>query len=335
MNVTQFIQRVRDEVDDPASLKHSDSEIVRHADEQARSMFRTMIRSSVEWSNVTIALKAADARTLFQGTHEWRLPNWVEKVVRVWDRTPTDAALEATLSPYNWTSTPNQIGSEIPKTDSNRKAGWSWDGNHAFRTWGSASTPRDYLLHVAAMLPPLFKIVIVNAHTVPSTTKLYLPVSSAATLGDLTHREEGRYVNAEVEVTGTTGANDLKLGEMRRVVYSNAATNDAGTRRHELTLEFALTSAVAVGDSFETLIPVPEIHTRLLVLRVANACAIKMMNTDLQRALLAEMSEEMRSFADYAQGPRDSAGPYFKVSGSSSGQRYDPDRYARPGRWGW
>jgi hypothetical protein len=338
VNVTQILQAIRDQVDDPLSLKHSDAELVRHVNQQVLGMFRTMIRSQVEWSNMTIALKKADALTLFRNTHEWRLPNWVEKVVKVWERRPTDIAAELTLSPYNWTSDPNQIGSELPKSDHHRKAGWTWDGNHAFRVWGGAE-PQDYFLHIAALPPPVFRVRVANAHAVPSDTKLYLPATLTTTLpvelGDLTAREEGRYVNAEVEVSDTTSATDLKRGETRRVVYSNAAVNDAGTRRHELTLEFALSSVVAVGDSFETLIPVPEIHTRLLILKVANACAIKMFNTDLQRAIAPEMQQEMAIFADYAQGPRDSSGPFFKTSRESSGQRHDPDRYSRPGILGW
>lgn len=328
MNVTQILQRIRDEVDDPLKLKHSDAEVVRHVDEQARGMFRTMIRSNTEWSNMTIALRSADARTLFQNVHEWRLPTWVEKVVRVYDRGVTDATLETTFSAYNFTSDPNKIGREVPKTDPTRRGGWSWDGNHTFRIW-NAPQPQDYLLHIAALPPPVFKITIDAAHSTPDDQKLYLPAS--ATLGDLTlGLEEGRYVNAEVEVTGTVDPADTKFGEVRRVTYSTPNALDAGTRRHELTFDYALASVVAVGDQFETRIPVPEIHTRLLVLRAANALAIKMFNVDLQRSLANEMAHESSLFADYAQGPRDSAGPYFKISGVRAASRpYDPDRTVR------
>lgn len=332
MNLTQLIQRVRDELDDPLLLKHSDAELARHVDEQVRSMFRTMIRSGTEWSNLSVALKKDDARTLFQNTHEWRLPSWIEKVSRVWERNPSDTTNELTFSPYNWTSDPNIIGREIPKTDSNRKAGWTWDGTRTFRVWNMGSEPRDYLLHVAAMPPPVFQITIANAHTVADDQKLYLPAT--ATLGDLTFREEGRYVNAEIEATGTASATDLKLGEIRRTVYSSIL-DDAGTRRHELRFEFPFSSVVAVGDSFETVIPVPDIHLRLLILKIVNACAIKMFNVDLQRAITGEMQQETSLFSDYAQGPRDKAGPYFKTSRESSGNRYDPDRYTRPGILGW
>lgn len=342
MNISQGVARVRDQVDDPApiaSRTYSDLEIVRHFDEQVRGMYRTMIFTNQEWSNMSVALKTADARLLFRGTYEWRLPTWIEKVVKVYVRQPTDAALEGTFSPYNWTSDANQIREEVPKTDTSRRTGWSWEGNHTFRMWNVAATPLDYLLYVAALPPPVFKLGLTVAHTAPSTTAFFLPTTLVANqdLGDLTFSEEGRYVNAEIEVTGTAGAADTKLGEVRRVIYSTPKTVQAGARLHELKLDAAMSSVFAIGDTVQTRIPIPEIHTRLLVLQVANACAIKKFNTELQKAIYPEMGVEKKAFAEYAQGPRDSTGPFFKTAGSRVGRAFNsPDRYSRGGfGWGW
>jgi len=340
VNTEQILQRIRDQVDDPApvaSRTYSDQEIIRSVDEQIRGMYRTMIFSNQEWSNMGVALKTADARLLFNGTYEWRLPTWIEKVVKVYVRQPTDAALEGTFSPYMWTSTANQLREEVPKTDTTRRTGWSWEGNHTFRMWNVNATPNDYLLEVAALPPPVFKVALTVAHTAPSTTKFFLPTTLVANqdLGDLSFMEEGRYVNAEIEVTGTSVATDTKIGNVRRVVYSVPSTVQAGVRLHELTLESAVSSAFAAGDTVQTRIPVPEIHTRLLILRVANACAIKKFNVDLQKAIYPEMQTEMQSFATYAQAPRDSSGPYFKTSGGRTlGAVYSPDRFSR-GAFGW
>lgn len=338
MNTAQILQRIRDEVDDPlavASRTYQDQEIIRHVDEQVRGMYRTMILSNQEWSNFSVGLATAGSRKLFQGTYEWRLPTWIEKVVRVYRRSPTNATLETTASPYVWTSDANQLGEEIPKTDAIRRSGWSWEGNHTLRLW-NWNQPLDLMLHCAALPPPLFKVALANIHTPASATAFYLPTTLAASdLGDITFIEEGRYVNAEVEVTGTAGAADLKLGDVRRVIYSTPSAIDVATRRHELRLEFAATSVFAVGDTLQTRIPVPEIHTRLLILKVVNACAIKKFNTDLQRAIGPEMGLEMQAFASYAQGPRDSTGPFFKTSGARvGGQSASRDVFSRAG-YGW
>lgn len=336
MNVSQILQRIRDQVDDPipvASRTYSDLEIIRHVDEQLRQMYRTMMTSSLEWSNLCLGLSDANKRTLFTDTFEWRLPTWIEKVVKVYRRNPTDATTELTFSPYNWTSTPNQLGMEIPKTDPGRRSGWSWEGNHTFRVW-NWNQSLDLILLCATLPPPVFKATLTAAHGTPSDTALYLPAAvGASDLGDfLSFAEEGRHVNAEIEVVGTADAADLKLGEVRRCIYSKVV-DDSGTRRHELKFDAAFSSVFAVGDTVETRIPIPEIHTRLLILKVVNACAVKKFNTDLQRSIGAEMGLELGQFAEYAKGPRDSSGPFFKTRGTRVGaSRYDPDRYPR---YGW
>lgn len=332
MNLTQFLQRVRDQLDDPNKLKWDDAKIVRHIDEQVRILFRYHIRAAKEWSNFTYMLQDTDARTLFENTYEWRLPSWIEAVTRVYFRDRTDGTGESTFSPYNWTTTPKRAGVEIQKSDPTRRTGWTWEGRNIFRLWNWSQTP-DLILEVAATPAPMFRATVAEVPVAPVANAMFFPATAGAQdLGDRGFLEEGRFVNGEVQVTATAGAADIKLGEVARIIYSKSTTLDAGTRRYALTFDHSLASNVAAGDIFETLIPLEEMHLRLLVLKVVNACAVEKFNIDLQRSIAPEMAEELREYLDWARSSRDQAGPHFYLSRASGLRRgpYNPNL-----RWGY
>jgi hypothetical protein len=325
VNLSQFLTRIRDELDDNAKLKYSDAELVRHIDEQSRTLCRLQMRANKEWSNFAVALQSEDARKLFNNTYEWKLPSWIEAVKRVYIRVNSDGTGESTFSHYNWTLNTQTLGTMVSKTDATRRSGWSWEGNHTFRLWNFTFVP-ELTLEVVADPSPMFKAAILNIPAAPVATSFFLPPALAANdLGERGYVEEGIYVNGEVQVTATTGAADLKLGQTRRIVYSNAATIDSGTRRHQLTFESSLASNVAVGDTIETLIPVAAMHSRILMLKVLNAAAVKKFNIDLQRSIGAELGEEMAAFTEWASKPRDSNGPFYMLSSPRMRAPYDPD----------
>lgn len=326
MNITQGLARVRDQLDDVSKLKYSDAEIIRAFDEAARSLTRAQMFSSKEWSNFSFMLKSADARTLFQNTYEWKLPTWVEVVRKVYKRDSTPTSGEVTFSPYDWTEAPNLLGIAIPKTDPSRRSGWSWEGNHTLRLWNWTMIP-EIAIECVATAAPMFRVTVTNIPGTPTPSAFFFPSSAGANdLGEFGFIEEGRYVNSDVMVSGTTGANDLKLGQVRRVVYSSSAALDVATRRTRFDLDVALASNVAVGDTFESMLPVQPIHARLLILKVVNACAVKKFNIDLQKSIAGELQEEMNAFVAWATKPRDTNGPFFKMSGFLSRRPYDPDK---------
>ena len=327
MNLSQFLVRIRDELDDNAKLKYSDGELVRHIDEQARTLCRLQMRTNKEWANFALSLQSEDARKLFQNTYEWKLPTWVEAVIRVYIRVNSSGAGETTFSNYKWTNNDQTLGTMIPKTDLMRRSGWSWEGNHTLRIWNFSVVP-ELTLEVVADPAPMFKAAILTIPVAPVATSFFLPplpVPVANDLGERGYVEEGRYINGEVQVTATTGAADTKLGETRRIIYSKSSTIDVATRRHQLDLEAPFSSNVAVGDTIESLIPVSEMHSRVLMLKVLNAAAVKKFNIDLQKSIGAEMGEEMAAFVEWASKPRDSNGPFFKLSSSGLRKPYDPD----------
>lgn len=328
MNLAQLIVRVRDVLDDSNTnqLKYTDLEIARHVDEQLRALFKTKLRQNNEWSNMTLALQKESARTLFANTYEWTLPTWIEAVRRVYVRSASDGTGETTYSPYRWTVTnAPTMGQEIPKSDERRRLGWTWQGQHVFRLWNWNQAP-EINLEVSVTPAPVFKVAIANIPVAPVATSMFLPTTLAASdLGDF-DPEEGRYINTEAQVTATTGAADIKLGEIRRVIYSKASTLDVGVRRHQLDFDAAFASNLAVGDTIQSIIPIEPVHLRCLVLRIVNACAQKKFNIDLQKSISAELGQEMLDYVEACTAPRDSNGPFFKTTGSRFSGPYDPNR---------
>ena len=129
MIISDGIQRVRDRLDDNNTnavlRKWTDTEITRHFDEQGRVMFRRMIHSNKEWSNMTVHLQDSNAKTIAKNIYEWRLPTWIEAVTKVYER-KTGSTSESTFSPYLWSPTTGvDLGREIPKSDNGRRDGWT------------------------------------------------------------------------------------------------------------------------------------------------------------------------------------------------------------------
>lgn len=327
MNVTQFVQNTRDLLDDRVQTIYTDAEIVRHGDQEGVEMYRTIFRSIREWSNFALHLKIADAKQLMAQTYEWRLPTWVERVVDVYERTsPSNEAAQSTYSSYLWT-TPQNIDPtrRIMKTDPRRRDGWTWEGNHTLRIWKRPTAPA-ITVFCQALPSPMFKgkvSTVFQISSVDSPLGFYRP--SALTLGETTHIEEGRYVNAYVQVTDTSDIASTNLGEIRRVIYSRANAIVGGTRQYEFRVEYPWNTTLAAGDTIESLIPVEDIHSRCLILRTVDSLAIRKFNWDLQKSIATKLREAKAEFAAYAEMPRDNAGPGWYQSGRGTTRSYDPN----------
>jgi hypothetical protein len=332
VNISQALLLIRDRLDDPAGTKYSDAEIVRHLDEQARVMFRKQTQTSKDWHNFGLMIQKEDGRQLFADTWEWRLPTWIDRVVRVFERGGT-ATAESTFSPYLWTGNSNiTFGREIQKTDPERRDGWSWEGQHTFRLW--RRTEALELIILCCKVPaPSLKVKLLHAYA--DATGAYLPPTTDSTswIYGSTALEEGVYVNAEMQVTTTAVNTATHLGDIRRVSYSQPDAIDSAVRYQALRFESSFTNTLAVGDYIETMLPVPDAHANLLILLTLNAIFVKKNNTDGMKAIVADLSKEWQDFIMFATMPRDSSGPFYKVSATSQTRRSLTDTWPSFGRW--
>lgn len=332
MNISSCLQLVRDRLDDPNANKYGTAEIVRHLDEQARVMFRKQTQTTKEWHNFGLMIQKEDGRQLFGDVWEWRLPTWIDRVVKVFERGGT-ATSESTFSPYLWTGNNNiTFGREIEKTDPTRRDGWTWEGQHTFRIWRRTEAT-ELLILCCKTPPPSLQVKIAHAYTDASGAYLPATTDTANWLIGSTSLEEGVYVNAEIEVTATSSGTATHLGDVRRVSYSQPDAIDSGVRYKALRFDYNFTNTLATGDTIETLLPVPDAHITLLVLLTLNAIFTKKNNTDGMKAIAGDLAREWQDFIMFATMPRDSSGPYFKVSGTSQNRRVLTDTWPSYGRF--
>lgn len=308
-----FIAEVQDVLDDPDNKRYPLAEIVRNGDRQLRGMFRQMAVANKDYSNFTYCAKSTDARIIFKNGYEWRLPTWIEAVSEVRSRVG-NAAVQTSFSPYLWTADSVSIGNLIPRDARDPYPRWSWEGNNTLKLWNAGTAPE---LVIRCVKRPS-RMFYGKIATLPSAqNKLYLP---APIYGEV-EIEEGSYVNADFSVTATATTNATQYGDIRRCVYSNAATIVSLTRQHELTFDANFTSTLAVNDSIETMLPIPDEQTRYLVLRTALACLQKKGATLGIAAIASELAEEVQAFKA-SVSPRDRAGPMRWKTRRNYGPQY-------------
>lgn len=327
MRLSEGISAVRRIVYDPVDSavenpdpKFTDSEIAAHLTEQARSLARIQIQRDQGYHNALYALTSEQGIQVVSGVFQYPLPQWVSNIVRVCFRYQGDADVEDTWSPYTWT-TPPALGEEIDRKGAHPTKWWWWDGNRTLRVVGYSGAP-SLLLEVAKTPPPQFRAVLdIDPE---DETRLWLPLALQAGTEDLA---EGAYVNSEIQVVSSGADRFANLGQVRRVVWSASNLELDGVRRHELRLEAGLPEAMEQGDTVETLLPFPDEHCRALFLKVAWALFTKNGNLTGQKAIQAELSEELRMFSDYVT-PRTTQSPAFYRNDSTIGNYpvADPDR---------
>lgn len=320
MNTTQFLQEVSDLLDNKDARIYPEDEIVRHGDRQLRGLYRTLVESNKQYSNYMMGVQKEVALEPADSVFDYRLPSWVMAVVRVWLRGGSPAS-ESTFNMYAWTSGAAQLGLQVPKSAQDGCPRWQWQGSNTLRLLGYGEA-QELVLEVVVRPARMFKGKIATANA--SASKFYLPTPVYGTV----EVEEGAYINSDWQVTGTANANATQYGDVRRCVYSNAAVIEAAVRYHELTMDSAFTVALAQADTIETILPLPDEHTRLLVLLTARACFQKKGNMKGLEATQGEMLIEQQRFMQYATPPRDTAGP--------TEWKRAPNTYARTtGFWGF
>jgi hypothetical protein len=319
VNTTQFLLEVSDLLDNANGRIYPEVEIVRHGDRQLRGMYRTLVESNKQYSNYMMGVQAEAALEPADNVFDYRLPLWVMAVTRVWIRggSPTS---ESTFNMYAWTSGAATLGLQVPKSAQDGQPRWAWQGSNTLRLLGFGEA-QELVLEVVVRPAPMFKGLVATEN--PSTSAFYLPTPTYGTV-DL---EEGAYVNSDWQVTGTAALNATQFGLVRRCVYSNAATIVTSVRYHELTLDAAFPVVLAQGDTIETVLALPDEHTRLLVLLTARACFQKKGNMKGLEATQGEMLIEQQRFVQFATPPRDSAGP--------TEWKRAPNSAVRSGFWGY
>lgn len=308
MNTTLFLSELRDLLDDANGVKYPDDMLIRAANRQMRGLFRTMTEANKEYSNYTVGWPASGNATQVASTMwEFRMPSWITHVVDVYVASGFTVP-ENFFESYKWTNGQNVVmGQVIPKHTTNSQfPHWTWEGNNnTIRLWNYTTCP-DIVVRVTVRPAALFKGTIATAAASPS--EVYLPPN--LTYGTI-EPETGSLLNGVIEVTRTQNVNSTNYGAVRRIVYSSSNTVVSGSRTNILTLDKRYDTVLAVGDVVESIIPIPDEHTRLLVLKTAQAAFQRKANMEGLRAISAEMSEEFTKFVNYATPPRDSNGPTF------------------------
>jgi len=326
-----FLQECRDLLDDPQGIKFPDTMLIRAANRQMRGLFRQMVEGNKEYSNFTMGWPAANnAVQVAQTMWEFRMPSWITHVVDVYFATGFTVP-ENYWSMYKWTSPQNvSLGQVIPKHRTNQQyPHWSWEGNNnTIRLWNYTTCP-DIVVRVAVRPPTLFKCVLSAAAA--SQTVIHLP--SQVVYGDF-EIEEGSLVNGVIQVTGTNLINSANYGSVRRIIYSTPLGVSGGGRVTDIEVDHEYGSTLSAGDTLETIVPIPDEHTRILVLKTAQVAFQKKNNVDGLRSIANEMQEEWVKFVNYATPPRDSNGPTFIKSTLQNRAPWN-QYYPYWGNWSW
>lgn len=326
MILSQFVAECQDLLDDPGAQRYPIATIIRNGDRSLRGLFRTMVQANKEYSNFTLCVQKEVAVELLDNVFQYRLPTWILHVVDVYVRDGTGTA-ETSFSPYRWTGGANvRFGEKIPKYSSTEYPHWTWEGNHTLRLWNFTSA-QELVLSVAVRPAKMLKGKLTT--TPNAQNALWLP--PAPSFGEV-ELEEGAYINAEFQVTTTAVTNAATYGDVRRCIYSNAADTSTGSRLHLCVFDANWTATLAVDDQIESVLSIPDEHTRLLVLKTAQACFQKKNNSSGLKAIAMEMMEEERKFQAFATTPRDRQGPTYLKRGLRPQPPYNPDR---PRFWPW
>lgn len=330
MNTTLLLAELRDLLNDEKGLSFSDEMLIRAANRQMRGLFRTMIQGNKEYSNYTIGMTAGgNALEVYNNTWEFRLPSWITQVTDVY-RAEGFSVVEPYWASYKWTNGSNvNAGQVIPKWTTNQQyPHWLWQGNNNTLRLVNYSVCPDILLCVAVRPPLLFRAKIATVNASPSGA--YLP--PIPEFGGY-ENEEGALINGVVEVVSTQNVNSTNYGMVRRVVYSSANTLVSGSRTYIIEIDKRWDTALAAGDVIESVIPIPDQHTRILVLKTAQAAFQRKNNVEGLRSIGAELGEELVKFTSYAASPRDRNGPTFIKRTLSNRAPYGNGFMAYG--WGW
>lgn len=317
MKLSEYITRVRDQIQEPSALKWTDVEIVRYLNHAVMYLFRWQADADQSYHNAEISLLGSAATATHSSQYLYTLPRWVYRVAHV---------------RIKKTSTESR-GSEIPagsQLDANE--GWHFDTFKRLRVVGYG-TAQDLTVMVAKIPSRLHQGTTPAAGTSTTLITANLPTASFSSNYEY-ESETDAYLNALVEVTGVADASRDPVGQVRRVTASSRTHAGSGVYRVTMTVEPSWTVTPAASDTYELHPEVDDAHARLLVLMTAQACFQKHNNLGGIESIKPEMLEERRRFIDSSR-PRDDGRPKHWNMGAEPSFRRDPDRHNYFYGWSW
>lgn len=316
MITSQLLRIVRNRIaDGPATVSKrtwSDRELMDSAHTILCSMFRDRADAQEGYHNCRTQLAASLATRRNANVWEYRLPSWVHSVYKVRE---TKASTESDA----------QAAQSVREDLSDLITGdaWRWSGSSSIYWYSSAA--KDLTLDVAKRPARPLKGTCDLAGT---TTTINLVDDASVT--DVEHEfEVDAYKGEQVVITARpSGVGSLAIIGQARVVESSARV-DTGGAVYRTRLTFQTTdpfgAAIAIGHTYESVIPVEDPYTQFLVLRIIEECGNKTDNVAGLEAIKNQLRYEWAKWETHLR-TRDRSGPRHFGGEADWFQRRDPDR---------
>lgn len=310
MLASEFLSDIRAVVDDELALGFDDDYLLAQGYRKIQRMFRKMTETQEAYHFIEHDVESDALTDVDAYTKELILPPWVSKIRDVRPRTGTGAT--------------TSLGDRIEHLS----------GDMAFRTaWRSWGDNRIRLHHwegstglrLVVSKTPAPPIIFTAADVPAAINQVVLPASP--TKGRYASQADW-YKNERFECTATAAVDPTTHAVTGVRGYCTASTPNqtvSSALRTVLTFSTNWPDAIAVGDVFESVIPLPDELTRLPVLETAMICFQHHGNSEAQVALLDELRQERKDFAAYIQ-QRQVQGPDFYLCEDDWRGYDDPNR---------
>lgn len=323
MLLSTALTELRDTLADPATSTGAkqtwtDAELIRHLSRQCRGMYRKQSSIDSAFHNCDINLLTSKFQQI-GATSAWdyRLPEWVERIVNVWFR---QASTTEDENPYRTLNGAGAIDTQprtklVPQSDMRMSEyGWRFHTRNTMRLLGF--TQAEALCAQVAKLPASLTMGTIDyAHA--STSKFYLVAGSGSDTKGLNDLSTDAYRNATFQFASSVDSSTILTGLVRRCVGSKVVVI-GGASRVEIQLDEALPRALATTtDTYEMHLEIPESASRLAILLAARAAMEKKHMLDGIKSILGELGEQEAEWARYIS-PRELQEPKFKSVGSTS-----------------
>jgi hypothetical protein len=309
MNVSEFLQEVRDTLEDPGpTYIWSDAQLLRFADRHQRGMARTQSSIDNDWHNCEINLLPGKFVQRTDTLFEYVMRQWVMKPTLVWDRSsPVDEALDKE-NPWNLENadlTPmvDTIGRPYRLATSKRdRRGFLFTKSRTLQVMGVSAAAS--LMVQATKLPARLFTATLDLDGL-NDQEFYLPAS--LTLGT-EEREVDAYRNAIIEFVGGGDENHPLEGEIRIVVASLHNEYVGGVRHTRVKLDRPLPAPPRKGDRIESVFEVADESMQFPILLTARSAWTQKNMAKSIASILDDLRKQERMFTDHCQ-PRQQQEP--------------------------
>lgn len=321
MLLTTAIKELRDTLADPAISAAGkkiweDAELIRHLSRQVRGLFRRQSSVDAAYHNCDIHLIPANFRQIGQGVYDYATPPWCERVTNLWYRDEAATEDENPHRALNAAGTTDMAsrGAPLPVSDMHlENFGWRFHSLHGIRIVGIGDT-QAFVAQVAKTPGPLTRGTIDKAHAF--NTRFYLVAGPGTEANGLHDYVTDSYRNATFQFESASDSSTILTGVVRKCVGSRVVIASA-TRYIEIQLDSALPRVLAIGDTYEMHLELPESASRYAILLAARAAMEKKHMIDGIKSILPELKEQEEEWLRFI-APRQVQEPSFKRTGVSS-----------------